>query len=598
MSKVRHGAVIAAVAGTTLLTGTGVMGDGEFPERFDQWQSVVQPVGVDGLRIVDTFDQDFGSNDRHGPATNIAHDFGVPTDLFADSPDAPHDLFVEQGSGSTDVRIGDPDVIVSGQHRYTFGYTLPNAFLSEGVLSLDVLDPDDKPIDHFELVVTGMVLENPTCFVGVLGAATTCEFVESRDGYYRAVATPVPVGAGVTVEGDIVGFTEPETVPPPAIPERRSTNRAPLTAGVAGLGAVGAGTVYVWARRRGRNEVFAGGAADAAYGTLPPPGAPAAAAPPVELVPDAAMGDLATVEFVPPKGVAPWEAQVLLTERFGDDTVEAWLSGLAGSEAIELSEQGDNLVISSGRTRSTLAAADAALLDGLLNGQDPYVTGRYDPRFARGWEAVKRAQRQRITSSGWWKHLPPGEGISLKGGSPFGMILTAVFAFTWFGSAFTAFLGVFKSTSLALLVGLAFPALIAYFVYRAMLPARSAAGSALALRAESFRRFLHASEGQHVEWAWSKGLMREYSGWAVALGEADAWSAAMERANVPAPARAAAGPIILHRRAPSMRTSRTAPSPQGGTGGSPGSRSGGFRGGGSRSGRVGGGGGGRSRGSW
>ena len=56
-----------------------------------------------------------------------------------------------------------------------------------------------------------------------------------------------------------------------------------------------------------------------------------------------------------------------------------------------------------------------------------------------------------------------------------------------------------------------------------MLSVRSAQGSALALRTESFRRFLHASEAQHVEWAWKHDLIREYSGWAVALGEADAW---------------------------------------------------------------------------
>ena len=44
-------------------------------------------------------------------------------------------------------------------------------------------------------------------------------------------------------------------------------------------------------------------------------------------------------------------------------------------------------------------------------------------------------------------------------------------------------------------------------------------GSALALRTESFRRFLAASEGRHVQWAWEHGLLREYSAWAVALGD-------------------------------------------------------------------------------
>ena len=164
--------------------------------------------------------------------------------------------------------------------------------------------------------------------------------------------------------------------------------------------------------------------------------------------------------------------------------------------------------------------------------------------------------------------------------------------FLWFGSAIGAFVGLLKSWPLAIAVGVIFPAVVAYVVYRALLPSRSAQGSALALRTESFRRFLHASEGRHVEWAWSKGLLREYSAWAVALGEADAWSRALDGANVPAAAAAATGPIILHRHGSSMRDTRTAPSSSGSSGGFGGG------GGGVGGGGVGGGGGGGSSGSW
>ncbi len=153
-------------------------------------------------------------------------------------------------------------------------------------------------------------------------------------------------------------------------------------------------------------------------------------------------------------------------------------------------------------------------------------------------------QKQRIASSGWWKHLPPGGGLGgsgRPGGAPFGLIAFAALAVIWFGSAVTAFFGVFSSWPAALLLGLLFPSIVAYFVYRVLLPARSAQGSALTLRTESFRRFLHASESRHVEWAWEHGLLREYSGWAVALGEADAWSDALARSNVPAPARRLGG---------------------------------------------------------
>ena len=104
------------------------------------------------------------------------------------------------------------------------------------------------------------------------------------------------------------------------------------------------------------------------------------------------------------------------------------------------------------------------------------------------------------------------------------------------------------------------PALAALAAYRSLLPARSAQGSALALQAESFRRFLHASEGKHVEWAWTHGLLREYSGWAVALGEADAWNRALAAADVPPPARASMGPIIVAGHRSSITASHTKPS--------------------------------------
>jgi len=110
------------------------------------------------------------------------------------------------------------------------------------------------------------------------------------------------------------------------------------------------------------------------------------------------------------------------------------------------------------------------------------------------------------------------------------------------------------------------------------------------LRAESFRRFLAASEGKHVDWAWKQGLLREYSAWAVALGAADAWGRALANSNVPAPEMNLASPIWLYSMGPSFESTRSAPAP---SGGSSGGSFGGFSGG-----SVGGGGGGGSSGSW
>jgi uncharacterized membrane protein len=170
-------------------------------------------------------------------------------------------------------------------------------------------------------------------------------------------------------------------------------------------------------------------------------------------------------------------------------------------------------------------------------------------------------------------------------------MLVAIIALVVFGagSFIVALLGLFDSVGGAVAFGAVVPAIFAYFLYRQLLRVRSATGSALALRSESFRRFLEASEGQHVDWAWKQGLLREYSAWAVALGAAGAWSKALNRSHVP-PAEAASlsHPMLIYSMGSSISSSHTAPSSSG-SGSSGGSFSGGS---------VGGGGGGGSSGSW
>jgi hypothetical protein len=170
------------------------------------------------------------------------------------------------------------------------------------------------------------------------------------------------------------------------------------------------------------------------------------------------------------------------------------------------------------------------------------------------------------------------------------VIVAGVWLLVGAGSLMTALLGWISGPVGALLFGLVVPALAAYAMYRSLLPARSAAGSALALRTESFRRFLAASEGRHVEWAWQHGLLREYSAWAVALGAASTWERAMAASSVP-PTELSTGPLLVYSMGSAFTGGHTPPS-------SHGSGSGGFSGGGFSGGSVGGGGGGGSSGSW
>ena len=598
-SAARHVGVALAIGATTALAAAGVIGGGNHPERFDAKTIVVQALDADRLRIVEYVDQDFGRHDRHGYERNIPDNFGIPQDVEAASPDAPDQVGVEESSGDlVRIRVGDPDNgNISGQHRYTLAYTLPDAQLDTLGLALNVVAPrggifpGDNETGRFQLLVTGLRLENTRCDTGPAGATGGCSLdlvPGSEPPMYSVVLEPLPEDAGLAVYADVVGLTTPAEVEPPPIPDRRTDRRWLLTLLMPVAGLLTAVPIYGRSRRKGSNEVFAGGAAEAAYGALPAPNGDGSPSPPapVTLVADDRMDELATIDFAPPKGIAPWQARVLLSERIDDASVTAWFSGLAGREAITLEKEDSKLSIATGPKRAQLPPDDAALLDAVLSEGDPYITGKYDPGFARAWQKIRSHQSEQITASGWWKRLPTGAGGASGCIGP--LIVLLVMGLIVGGSAATAFLGLFRTWPMAVAFGLVVPALAAVVAYRSLLPARSAHGSALALRAEAFRRFLAASEGKHVEWAWEHGLLREYSGWAVALGEADAWNDAVAGANVPEPARMAAMPILIHSMGSSINSSRTAPSSSGSSGG----------GGGGFSGGSGGGGGGGSSGSW
>ena len=588
----RHVVMAVVLFGVALLALIGVIGRGNLPERFESKVVTVQPAGDDGVRIREVVDQDFGTKVRHGYERIIPPSFGHPIDIEASSPDANADIDVTPVATGDRIRLGDRDNTIDGQHRYILSYTLPDARLSSGSLFLNIIGDRRKPEEiettRFEVVLTGLTLDNPKCSAGPLGTTGGCTLSRVGD-VYRTVVSPLKPGEGITISGTITGRLPVQAPADPPIPSRRPDHRALLALVTLVLGSIAAALVYILTRRAGRNEVFAGGAADAAYGSLPSP-AQGALPLAVRMVPDDKMDELATIEFVPPKGIEPWQGAVLLNERIDRGTVAAWVSGLVAKDSITLTKGGDDIVLGRGAKFDQLDSDSKNLVSQMLDFGDEITLGTYNPNFGQAWEQIRSLERDGIAASGWWKRLPPGGG---RGGDASTWMVLVIIAFVFFGagSLLTALFGLFHGAIAALLFAIVVPAISAHFVYNAMAPARSATGSALTLRAESFRRFLAASEGPHVDWAWKQGLLREYSAWAVALGAADAWGRALANSNVPAPDMNIASPLWLYSMGPSFDSTRSAPAPAGGSS-SGSSFGGGFSGG------VGGGGGGGSSGSW
>ncbi len=420
----RHAVVGITIVGGSALALAGVIGKPAEPEKYDAKQVVIAPNGAGGINVREVIDQDFGDNDRHGYEQIIDDDFGVPTDITAESPDANAAISVSPDTGSdngpaTRIRLGSASETFTGQHRYILNYTLPSLTLNGDDLFYDVVNPGTDPVtDHFEVVVNGYVLDDPTCATGKNKAAIgTCTLGESGNTY-RATLDPLLAGDGLNVGGTVVTTRDVVDVPIPTLPARRSTpSTLPLGLAMIPLGLASGGAVFELARRRGRNEVYAGGAADAAFGPtarpggpLPPPGSAPAA---TRLVPDSAMAGLATIEFVPPAGIAPWEGSVLLREKIDDDTVSAWFSGLAARDVLTISkggEDGKTVVVGKGQKYTAADPSDMPVLAQLFAAGDTVELDGYDTGFATAWRSARAEVEGSIATSGWWKRMPPTSG--------------------------------------------------------------------------------------------------------------------------------------------------------------------------------------------
>ncbi len=588
----QHVIVGASIVFMALLAGFGVIGAGDEslirPEHFDAKQVTVWPDGSDGVWIREVVDIDFGVTERRGYQRIIPNDFGMPTDVTASSPDANADLDVVVIGDDTRIRIGDPDVTFTGRHRYVLEYRLPDANVTSGRLDLDIIGNDETfETQRFEVVLTGFDFDPIVCLTGAREALGDCELERGKSDNLVAVIEPLAPGDGITVNGAIVSLSTPTlpTIPDP--PGSIWSGFRPLGFVMIPLGLASAALVFLVGRAAGSNTVLAGGAADAAFGELPVPGDRTRRLDVATYrVPDSRLAELATIEFAPPRGLEPWQAAVVLREAVDDDSVAAWFSEMIADGAIVATDVDGAVRLTRGPDTSRLSAVDLGHLHRLFAQGEIVELGAYDEEFTATWNAIRAEQLGFASNAGWWTRGGPGGRVTTPS-----KVIGAAVAVLCAAAALVAvvvlattevFWQVLASPGLAVIAGLLVPLVVAAIVYRPMFASRSATGSALALRTESFRRFLAASEGRHVDWAWEHGLVREYSAWAVALGAAEAWSKAVKASNIPDPQTALSGPLVLYSAGSAFSSSRTAPSSSSGGGG----------------GGVGGGGGGGSSGSW
>jgi hypothetical protein len=573
------------------------------------WTSAVV-ADDDSAEVTEVIDYEFGfqPEPRHGIFRDLPTD--IPTDSFTvESPDAPDQIAAVETSpsGLTRFRIGDPDTTVTGRHRYVIGYDLPG-IVEDGRVDWETMGTEwDVGMDDVEIhLITPFELTEGVCSVGGTGASGGCSLETVEPGHVVAHVDSIGSHEGVSVEGTVgapLAAAPAAPAPPADPPDEPGTGLLPPAGTAAAAAAIAAAPVAVLVRRAGRERVAPGGAADAAYGgdpgspaPPPPPPVPGIAGAPVDdaerwepaAAPVAApvavseirvdadeLAAMATTEFAPPAGVTPAQGGIILTEEVRNEHKVAWLIQAAVDGAVDLDDSDPGAIVV---TRTGPGApGDGPILDVAFDGRRDVTLGSYDRQFGNAWAQLGAHLDRWRDTSGLWDQGADRRRVLIK---VLGILAAAVGLLATLGGA--ALAGRFGAPWLALTAAgaVAFGGGLAAALRSWELRVRTPLGSGLWLRVESFRRFLAGSEAYHAEEAAKRGLLREYTAWAVAVGEIDRWSRAVAASSViPEDAGlhyAYMAPLLIA----STTSTATAPSSSGGSGGFGGGSVGGGAGGG------------------
>jgi hypothetical protein len=635
----------ATVLAAASLIGGCVAGNLEEIDRY--WTSAA--VAADGsARVTEVIDYDVGlTPDKHGIfrwVPGLAPD----ADITVSSPDAPSQFTARPTSvenqrgetvGATEIKIGDPARTISGRNRYEIGYTLPGVRQDATVDWEAVGTGWDVDVSDVEVhLVTPFVLDSPSCFAGPAGSTSACDVREVEPGHLVVSIDELGANEGVSIEGTqgAALAATPAVPAPPSGPPADDERTNPLVPAGTAAGAFLLAAVPVTAlvRRAGRERVYEGGAADAAFGgpplggTTPWPGAPphaapagqqGAAAPPGVPPPPPVPGTVApvtavaappppppepetwgeaqvpagvrerrvsmteleqmtTIEFAPPSELSPAHGGIVLREQVHAEHKVAWLIQAAIDGVITLDDDDGDLRIS--HRDAERATPEQATIFGRMFRRDATIElGTYDKDFAAAWSALDSSLSGWRRTSGLWDVRADRRRVVAIA---FGLIGAIVGGVAAVGGGVLAGLG--TAAAVWFLVGAlgggVAGAGLAAAVGAHELHVRTAAGSSLWLRVESFRRFLAESEGYHAEEAARRGVLREYTAWAVAVGEVDRWSRAVSAAAIAPEVSGVHYAYMAPLLMTSTRSAATAPSSSGGGGGFGGGSVGGGAGGG------------------
>jgi uncharacterized protein (TIGR04222 family) len=523
-------ATLVAVAGTARA---------QVGERIPSYDVAIT-IGEDGtLTIVETIVYDFGSAQRHGILRDIptrlryddTYDRIYPLEVVRvrASGETPAGYEVESAEGGiTRIRVGDPDIEISGRHTYELTYRVEaalNGFRDHVELYWNAIGTEwAAPIERATVQVRAPArITQVACFQGYQGSTLPCERATSQGNRARFAQSGLAPFSGVTV---VVGLPKGAVPRPvPVLEERWSLARAfavtPATVGVSGalgLAAIGGVVALVW--RRGRDRRFRGSQVDQVMGN--PTGEQQA-------VPIGEADASAPVEFAPPDDMRPGQMGTLIDEQANVLDVSATLVDLAVRGYLRIEElpkegwfgKADWRLIRLKEPDEDLLIYERRLLNGVFRDGTEVLISELKNTFAERLKGVQESLYADAVERGWFSERP--DKVRNRWVA-FGVLaLVAAVGVTVALAAFTSW----GLLGIPLILGA-----VALLASAGRMPARTAKGTAMLRRVRGFRTVIETAETHMARWAEKELVFTRFLPFAVVFGATEKWAKAFEALGI------------------------------------------------------------------
>lgn len=425
------------------------------------------------------------------------------------------------------LRIGDPNVLITGDHDYEFSYQLHGLLNAPGgrpELFWQALGNSSKvPVDHADVTVTVPGPISRAQFrVGSRGAPVT-EAGGSNSVHFATDKVPANTAVNVTV-----ALPDTVSVPPPVIranPSARGGIRDNLVnpgreAGIPGLtrllvaGEFALGLfLLLLVFLRGRDRYFVG----VIPGLLPPK---KSTAPQRRRL--FAQRTAAAVRFDPPPGVPAALCGVILRKKADKGAVAAAVTDLAVRGHLKITEVSNGFRVERLQNDQGLRSFESPILGGL----DTPVTlpgKRGDAmKFRRALGRLPTTLMDDAMRRNWFRGNP---GVSKLRGWAVILLFLSLWPLVWLAQR--GLLWLWIPLGLLMITLIVWP--------RRALAGRTAVGSTILAQVLDFRRYIETAEAEQLAEEERAAIFNRYLPYAQAFGLAEHWTAKFAKVGAAVP---------------------------------------------------------------